>query len=478
MAQEATRGERLVSLDVFRGITIASMILVNNPGTWSHMFKPLGHAQWHGWTPTDFIFPFFLFIVGVAMTFSFDKRLAKGASRVDLMAHVIGRSAVIFLLGMIGAGFPNFRLIGPYILGTVGIEFLLVCLENATSRTASRNMVRNLVLGALITAVALIWFLVDFRYFNGPAARGNWSDFFPLKVNDKDGVIRVVGVLQRIAIVYVVASLIMMFTRSAWARFAWVVGLIGAYWLVMALVQAPAGYVLGGGAPNVKPGALPGDSFPGLLNDWIDVKLLGRHLYTERPDPEGLLSTIPAIATTLLGILTGMHLRRTDIEPARRARDLMLIGVAMLVVGQLMHYGFPINKKIWSSSYVIFMGGWANLIFGLCYLTVDVAGYRRWTPPFLVFGTNAIVAFFCSGIMSRCFSLTKWATGEVDAKGEPVMTNIKSWSYGLLERLYLDPDTPTKLQHNLASMTWALGFVILWMLILTPLYRKRIFIKV
>ena len=460
MEQTAVRSERLVSLDVFRGLTIIGMILVNNPGSWSYMYWPLGHAPWHGWTPTDWIFPFFLFIVGVAMTFSFDKRLARGANRGDLMAHVVGRAAVLYLLGMILGGFPNFRLITPYILGIAGIEFWLATREHPDSP----NLMRNRVLGYVLMVAAAVWFIVDFRYFNGPTQRGSWSNFFPLASNGEGSVIRVVGVLQRIAMVYVVAAAIMMMTRGAWARAAWVVGLIGAYWLIMVYVKAPEGYVLGNGLEGAKADAAADATFRGVLNDWIDVKLLGAHLYSHRPDPEGLLSTIPAVGTTLLGIISGMWLRRTDVPAMRRAMGLLVMGLAMLAVGQLMHYGFPINKKIWSSSYVVFMAGWANLFLGLCYLIIDVKGFKRWTPPVLVFGTNAIVAFFASGLMARMFQLFKW-TG---ADGKEL--NIKSWSWNIVNGMFAD--------HRNASLAWAITFILLWLLLLTPLYRKRIFIKV
>lgn len=447
-----------MSLDVFRGLTIAGMILVNNPGTWSAMYKPLGHAQWDGWTPTDFIFPFFLFIVGVAMTFSFDKRLAKGVNRAGLFGHVFCRACVLYLLGMILTGFPNFRLITPYILAIVGLEILL----EIPSRHPDAPRSRMVPVAWLCIVAAVAWFAVDFRYFNGPTQRSAWSHFFPLAAGTEGSPIRVVGVLQRIALCYVAASLIMMFSKGAMARIAWVIGLIVAYWAVMKFIDAPAGFVIGAGVEGAVADAPPDAPFPGRLNDWIDTTLLGGHLYKHRPDPEGLLSTIPAISTTLFGVLTGMWLHSPR-EKHEKASGLFALGLVLLVVAEFLDAGFPINKKNWSSSYVVAMAGWANLFFALCYYAVDIRGWRKWAVPALVFGTNAIAAFFASGIMARVMGMIKWGEGDQ-------ATNLRNWLYSFFPKVFESP--------NNASLAWALCFVGFWLLILTPLYRKRIFIKV
>lgn len=451
-----TRPERLLSLDIFRGLTVAGMILVNNPGSWGHIYAPLGHARWDGWTPTDFVFPFFLFIVGVAMTFSFDRRLARGDGRGRLLGHVLARSCVLFLLGLILAGFPNFRLITPSILAIAGIQLVARDLP-----PGERNRWKGLGLGLL--GAALIWFLADFRYFNGPTPRGGFEHLFPLSSEGGRTPIRIPGVLQRIALCYLAASLIM-FTARTWGRAAWALGLINVYWLIMKYVPAPEGYVIGNGAPGARIDAPEGSPFPGALNDWIDVQVLGGHLYGARPDPEGILSTLPAIATTLLGVLTGMWLRHSGPSKAAKAAALFVAGNLLFILGATMDSYFPINKKIWTSSYVIFMAGWAAALLAACYWAVDVKGWRRWGLPFMVLGTNAILAFFGSGILARLMGMIR--LGE---DGEKEIT-LRAWLYQFFQEGISDPKN--------ASLAWALSYVAFWVLLITPLYRKRIFLKV
>lgn len=412
------KSERLVSLDAFRGITIAGMILVNNPGSWKHVYAPLGHAPWNGWTPTDLIFPFFLFIVGVAMPFAMERRLAQGAGRGRLLGQVFRRSAILFALGLIMAGFPNWRLIGPYVLLVVG----------ASAAGSGKAVLR--MAGAVIAMLAIAYFALDFAYF-------------------EQSKLRVPGVLQRIGVCYLVASAIVLWTGSWGAVFAAAV-CIGAYWVMVKRVSPPLGYIVPVGGPE------------GLLHDWIDVKLLGAHLYRERPDPEGVLSTIPAVATTLLGYLTGRWLL-SGRERIDKALGLFFMANVALVAGLWMNYGFPINKKIWSSAYVVFTAGMALHFLAMCFWLIDVKRWRGWAWPFLVFGTNSIAVFFASGLLAKMMG--RWKVG-ADASA----VSMKSWIY---EHGFASWAGPLN-----GSLLFALAYVTLWLSILIPMYRMRWFIRV
>jgi predicted acyltransferase len=432
-----TASARLVSLDVFRGITIAAMILVNNPGEWGAMYSPLGHAKWHGWTPTDLIFPFFLFIVGVAMTFSFDKRLARGDNRVRLMEGVLRRTIILFCLGLIMYGFPNFRLIAPYILLIVGL-ILLFRTEPAFTLGRTPEERINKAIGWALTLAAIVWWIWDFSYFQ-------------TKHPSPVGVLRVPGVLQRIALCYLAASVVMLWTGVRGRVIVTLVLLVG-YWLLLRHVSPPASYEPGfTGRPE------------GLLHDWLDQLLLGEHLYRERPDPEGLLSTVPAIATTLIGILTG-----TWLHSARDNRDkalgMFFAGNILIVAGLWWGMAFPINKKIWTSSYVLLTGGIALEMLAMCFWLIDVKGRRVWSWPFFVFGTNAITVFFLSGLLGRW--MTIW-----QVEGDRGTMSLKNWIYTELFR-------PTFESAYNASLAYAAAYLVLWFLLLLPLYRRRIFIKI
>ncbi|MFZ0062720.1 MAG: heparan-alpha-glucosaminide N-acetyltransferase domain-containing protein, partial [Pyrinomonadaceae bacterium] len=316
LARSAT--ERLVSLDVFRGLTIAGMVLVNNPGSWSHIYWPLGHASWHGWTPTDLIFPFFLFIVGVSITLALGPRVGKAEVSRNVYWKIIKRALIIFALGLFLAGFPYFHL----------------------------------------------------------------------------STIRVMGVLQRIALCYLCVALIFLKTNLRKQLIITAALLVG-YWLVMTFVPAP--------------GFQPGDySREGSIASFIDRKILGSHIWSQGKiyDPEGLLSTLPAIATTLLGVIGG-DLLRSQRKQYEKVSLLFIAGLGCIIVGWLWNLFFPINKSLWTSSYVLFTGGLAMQFLALCYWLIDMKGYRRWATPFVVFGVNAITLFVGSGLMARLLGLIK-----------------------------------------------------------------------
>jgi predicted acyltransferase len=366
--------ERLVSLDVFRGITIAGMVLVNNPGTWGHIYWPLAHAQWHGWTPTDLIFPFFLFIVGVAIPLAFGARVESGAGTRDLYLKVVKRTLIIFALGIFLAGFP---------------------------------------------------------YFNFPT-------------------IRIPGVLQRIAICYLFASVIFLNTKIR-TQVIITVALALLYWALMTLLHAP--------------GFSAGDlSKEGSVASFVDRAVLGPHIWKQGKvyDPEGILSTIPAIATTLLGVLTGQWLRSNRAQYEKVA-GLFVAGAVCIVIGWCWNPFFPINKSLWTSSYVFFTGGLALEFLAFCYWLIDIKKYQKWAKPFVVFGVNAIVLFVGSGVMARLMGLIKlpWGSTQISLQG---------W---IFQKLFFSWASPIN-----ASLAYAFAFILLWLGLMWILYSRKIFIKI
>ena len=367
--------ERIISLDAFRGLTIAAMILVNNPGSWSHVYNPLRHAEWHGWTLADLVFPFFLFIVGISVAVSLGRRLDREEKRRSLYLKIIRRSLVLFALGLLLNGFPHYDL----------------------------------------------------------------------------SILRIPGVLQRIAVCYLVSSVI--FINSKWKVWlAWAVGLLLLYWAAMELVPFPGGIL----NPYEK-----GNN----LASWIDGRLLAGHMWaaTKTWDPEGILSTIPAVSTTLFGALAGRWLtgRRA---PRSKASWLLAAGAVAAAAGSLWHLAMPINKSLWTSSYALFTAGLASICLGALHWLVDGRGWKRWTAPARVLGMNAIAAYVLAGIAARLFYLVK-VTGQDGAR-----LTVRAWIYGTFFSSWLSDSN--------ASLAYAIAFVIAVWLIMLPLYRMRISIRI
>jgi len=359
---------------VFRGLTIAGMIVVNTPGTWTHVYPPLLHAEWHGWTPTDTIFPFFLFIVGVSMAFSFARRASGGANRSRLFLHALRRGAIIFGLGL---------------------------------------------------ALNVLSFFVFHREQ-----------------------LRIPGVLQRIGIVYVVAAAIFLgFGRKG--VLAATLSLLLGYWALMALVPVP-GY----GA-----GRLDRD---GNLASYVDRLVLGGHTWKPGWDPEGPLSTIPAVATTLLGAIAGEWLRSASVR--HKLSGLVAGGLVMLAAGALWQRVFPLNKNLWTSSYALFMSGLAALFLALCLEVIDRRGWRGWARPFEWLGRNAIAAFVASTLVTILMLAVKLPGPD----GKP--RSLYATIYRTVFDRFTDP--------RLGSLLFALAYLALWVVIFGILYRKRVFVKV
>ena len=397
--------ERLVSLDVFRGLTIAGMLLVNDPGTWSAIYPPLEHAAWHGWTPTDLIFPFFVFVVGITTHISMQGRRARGVSESEITRSILRRGAIIYLLGFLMAGFP---------------------------------------------------------FFTWTAIPNNPDPSFLDRVVDRLLHWRIMGVLARIGVVYIIAALIAQRTTLK-QQVITIVCLLYGYWFVMTALPVPGTGTFGQLA-LAKPETTMAAWLDRLLLDWSRFGL-GNHLWSGSVtwDPEGILSTIPAVGTAMLGILTGRWLSQPR-PLEERLNALFAAGALGMMVGLMWNWAFPINKGIWASSYVMFSAGVAAVSIATIMWLVDVKKYDWWTKPFVVYGMNPILAFVGSGVMARIiYSLIK-----VNYNGKPVA--LQSAIYQSAFASWLEPKN--------ASLAFAITFVLFWYVIVYVLYRKRIFLKV
>ncbi len=382
-SREVARPGRLLSLDVLRGLTIGFMILVNNNGNEAAAYAPLKHAAWNGFTPTDLVFPTFLFLVGVSTVFSADSRLAQGATTRSIFLHVLRRSVILYLLGLVVNSFPYFH-------------------------------------------------LHTMRFY---------------------------GVLPRIAICYLIVASLYLISPGWRSKVALAIAALVGYWILMRFVPVP-----GSGMPGHDVPLLDRDA---NLTAWIDRQIFSAsHLYERTRDPEGLLSTIPSIATTLLGLLTGIWLR-TQRTLAAKARGIAIAGLSCVLLGGLWNLSFPINKKLWTSSFVLFAGGLSLLLFALCILVVDLFRKNQRNPqqsrllaPFFVFGTNAIAAYVLSELLQSTISSIHPSPG----------VNVQHVLYRSIEHIVPN--------QAFASLLYSLGFVAVCWLLVSVLYRRRIFIKI
>jgi predicted acyltransferase len=430
--------KRLFSLDVFRGITIACMIMVNNPGDWTNSYKVLLHADWHGCTPTDWVFPFFLFILGVAIPFALGARKELGVNLSGLNKKIFSRSSIIFGLGLFMALFPNFRFVetGPeavLYLHYVLLFFLMTSIFIQAANEAQQKETKK------------IWKYISYFTIFCMAVIGSmyydWSH------------LRIPGVLQRIALVYLFASLIFL-TFSVRQQIILGAGILIGYWALLSFVPVP-----GGIAPNLEAET--------NMGAWLDRFLFSEnHLWGQAKtwDPEGLLSTLPAVVTGLLGVWTGIWIK-TERTWQEKLGKLLLSGLILTGLGLLWDYSFPINKKIWTSSYVLYVGGLAQIFLTAIYFIIDVKQWKNWSKPFRIFGTNALFAYVLSGLFAKLISAIKW--GGPDAEST---VSLRGWIY---DSLFVPYFSAQNASIGFALLNVAVIFFLTWLL-----YRKQIFLKV
>jgi predicted acyltransferase len=372
---------RLTSIDLLRGLTIGFMILANNNGG-EQAFWIFKHADWNGFTPTDLVFPTFLFLVGVSAAISTAARLEHGASRASLFVHALRRSAILFLLGVVVNSFPFFHL----------------------------------------------------------------------------DVMRFYGVLQRIAICYLIAVSLLLIGAGWRSKLFMIAAALVGYWLLTCFVPVPGYGLPGRDVPLLDP--------DGNLAAWLDRQIFpASHLYEQTRDPEGLLSTMPAIATTLIGLLAGCWLRH-DRSLAQKIAGLAAAGVVCVLLGALWNVAFPINKKLWTSSYVLFAGGWSLLLLA-GFLWTEVrrggGGDRKkpaWQMPLLVFGTNAIVAYMFSELLASSL----WSI--------PLRDNLS------LQQMFIETAARATPDAAVGALIYSSLFTTVCWLMIHALYRRRLFIKI
>ena len=420
--------ERLMSLDVFRGFTILLMTIVNNPGSWAHIYPPLEHAEWNGCTPTDLVFPFFIFIMGTAVPF------AMPSKHFDLAVFnkIIVRSLRIFCLGLFLNYFSRIE-----ILSLEGIPLLLV-------RLLITFVVAYALLGnfSLKTKTYFAFIILAALLFLAYSGIPEYDD------------VRIPGVLQRIGIVYFFSSILYLKTNLKTQLVIAGVILL-AYWGLMALVPVPEF-----GAPNFEKGT--------NLAAWIDNSLLNGHLWasTKTWDPEGILSTLPAIATGILGVFIGqiLSLRNKKIEIVKK---IGVIGIVLIVLGLIWDIVFPINKSLWTSSYVLYTAGIASLCLTFLYYIIDVANYKKWTKLFLIWGVNPMIVFFFSGIIPRALSAIKINNPAVPSEE----INLQKFIYDFnIVPIFSNPLN--------ASLFYALSYAVFWSVILWIFYKNKLIFKV
>jgi predicted acyltransferase len=369
------RTQRIVSIDVLRGLTVAFMILVNNNGSGTLSYRLLNHAPWNGFTPTDLVFPTFMFIMGISLVLSLSAKLERGATTSAILPAALRRFVLLLVFGLIVNGFPFFHL----------------------------------------------------------------------------ATLRIYGVLQRFAVCYILVVLLMLATRKVAIWGGIIVALLIGYWILLRHVSIPGH-------------GLPGVDFPFMDRDlnltaYIDRHVFPGRLYEGTRDPEGLLSDLPSLATVLLGMITGAWLRTTR-SVESKAAGILAAGITFVLAGYAWSFTFPLNKKLWTSSFVLFAAGWSLLLLAVFYYLIEVRkDTGRWTMPALVFGMNAIASYVLSELLASVLSVVLVRPHY----------SVQNWLYDTLFRPIVNP--------AFGSLIYSLAFVLVCWLPMLILYRRKIFLK-
>lgn len=420
--------ERLISLDVFRGLTILLMTIVNNPGDWGHVYAPLLHSEWHGCTPTDLVFPFFIFIMGVAVPLAMPTKTWDETT----FNKILVRSLRMFCLGIFFNYFAKIQLFGlDGIALLIGRLIITVAVGYALMGNFS-SKVKNILAFSIL-------FIYLFLAYSGIEAYES---------------VRLPGVLQRIGIVYFVVSLLYLKTSKKTQIITGIILLL-SYWAIMTLIPVP-----GIGEANLDKGT--------NLASWLDSVLLKGHMYRETItwDPEGILSTLPSIVNGIIGLLIGQILQ-LEISKNQKATKIAIAGIALIIVGLIWNIVFPLNKSLWTSSYVLYTTGLAATVLSILYYIIDIADYKKGFKLFLIWGVNPMIVFFFSQIIPQALVMIQLKNPENPE------TQIN-----LLNYLYHFGIAPFFSNPMMASLAGALVYVGIWSFILWVFYKNKLIFKV
>jgi predicted acyltransferase len=420
--------ERLISLDVFRGFTIILMTIVNNPGSWATVYPPLLHSEWNGCTPTDLVFPFFIFIMGVAVSFAMPTKTYDGTT----FNRILVRSLRMFCLGVFFNFFGKIQLFGLegnlLLLGRLGITVAIGYALMGNFSIKTKNY--------LSVSVSVLYL---FLAYSGIEAYQN---------------VRLPGVLQRIGIVYFIISLLYLKTTIK-TQVLFAIGLLLSYWGLMTLVPAPGFEIT-----NLEKGT--------NLAAWVDSILLKGHMWevTKTWDPEGILSTIPAIVTGIIGLLIGQLINSSALK-IEIVKKMAISAVVLISLGLIWNIIFPINKALWTSSYVLYTAGLATAFLVFLYYWIDVSNHKKGTRLFLIWGVNPMIVFFISEIIPQAFSMI--SVQNPKASSEQV---------NFLDYLYFAGVEPFFTNPMTASLVFALVYVGVWTILLAYFYKHKLIFKV